>query len=152
RYPPPPRTSPDHPPTRRSTDVRSTDRAACIPAPGSQRCSARYPAFPRPAGDESCTSRSRVPLRESTMRSMAKITMVVGMLLLIEGMIFYLAWRQLGAQHQSPTALIPAFVGVPLMLLGWLTLAKPNLRMHLMHAAVTLTLLGFLASAPMGVI
>jgi hypothetical protein len=86
------------------------------------------------------------------MMRMAKITMVCGMLLLIEGIVCYLGWKQLGAAKPSGTALIPAYVGVPLMFLGWLTLAKPNLRMHLMHGAVTLTLLGFLASAPMGVI
>src|SRR5690348_16918465 len=77
---------------------------------------------------------------------MPKITIVIGVLLLIEGLICYLAWQQLGAAHQSPTALIPAFVGVPLILLGWASAAKPNLRMHLMHGAVTLALLGFLAS------
>jgi hypothetical protein len=86
------------------------------------------------------------------MISMAKITMVCGMLLLIEGMVCYLGWKQLGAPKPSGTALIPAYVGVPLMFLGWLSLAKPNLRMHFMHGAVTLTLLGFLATAPMGVI
>ena len=77
---------------------------------------------------------------------MPKITIVVGVLLSIEGLICYFAWQPLGATHQSPTALIPAFVGVPLILLGWGSAAKPNLRMHLMHGAVTLALLGFLAS------
>jgi len=81
------------------------------------------------------------------MNAMAKITMVCGMLLLIEGIVCFLGWKQLGAAKASVTALIPAFVGVPLMLLGWLALAKPNLRMHLMHASVTLGLLGFLAAA-----
>jgi hypothetical protein len=77
---------------------------------------------------------------------MPKITIVVGVLLLIEGLVCYFAWQQLGAAHQSPTALIPAFVGAPLILLGWGSAVKPNLRMHLMHGAVTLALLGFLAS------
>ena len=85
------------------------------------------------------------------MICMAKITMVCGMLLLIEGLIFFLGWQQMGAAKQSVTALIPAFVGVPLFAIGWLTLAKPNLRKHLMHAAVTLTLLGFLAAGPRGI-
>src|SRR5947208_2851896 len=81
----------------------------------------------------------------------AKVTMLTGMLLLIEGVVCYVFWQQLGAAKPSPTALIPAFFGVPLMLLGWLTLAKPSLRMHLMHVAVTLALLGFLGSAIRGV-
>ena len=77
---------------------------------------------------------------------MAKPTMICGALLTILGVVCYVFWQQLGAAHQSVTALIPAFVGVPLMLLGWMTLARPTLRMHLMHAAVTLALLGALAS------
>ena len=83
---------------------------------------------------------------------MAKITIACGVLLLIEGFIFYLGWQQLGAAKRSITALIPAFVGFPLLFLGAFSESKPHLRMHLMHAAVTLTLLGFLASGPMGVI
>jgi hypothetical protein len=85
------------------------------------------------------------------MMCMAKITMLCGVLLLIEGFIFYLGWQQLGAAKQSVTALIPAFVGFPLVFLGAYSQTKPNLRMHLMHAAVTLTLLGFLAAGPRGV-
>ena len=77
---------------------------------------------------------------------MSKITIVVGVLLLIEGLVCYFGWQQLGAAHQSPTALIPAFVGLPLILLGLGSLARPSLNMHLMHGAVTLALLGFLAS------
>ena len=72
--------------------------------------------------------------------------MVIGILLTILGVLCFVFWKQLGAQHQSVTALIPTFVGVPLMLLGWLSLAKPDLRKHLMHIAVILTLLGFLMS------
>lgn len=82
---------------------------------------------------------------------MPKVTMICGILLTVLGVVCYVFWQQLGAASQSKTALIPAFFGIPLMLLGWLSLAKPNLRMHLMHAAVTLGLLGFLAAGPMGV-
>ena len=73
--------------------------------------------------------------------------MLVGILLTILGVVCYAFAVPLGATHQSPTALIPAFLGVPLMLLGWLSLAKPEMKKHFMHAAVTLALLGFLASA-----
>jgi len=85
------------------------------------------------------------------MSAMAKVTMLCGILLTILGVICYVFWQQLGASRASITALIPAFLGMPLMFLGWLSLAKPNLRKHLMHAAVSLALLGFLASGPMGV-
>ena len=47
----------------------------------------------------------------------------------------------------SITALIPAFIGVILVLLGLLSNAKENLRKHLMHAAVLVALVGFIATA-----
>ncbi len=50
--------------------------------------------------------------------------------------------------YASWTALIPAFVGIPLLLLGAMAVAMPNARKHLMHAAVALALLG--ALAPLG--
>jgi hypothetical protein len=77
----------------------------------------------------------------------AKATMLCGMLLTLLGVICYVFATQLGAPERSVTALIPTFLGIPLILLGYLSLIKPALRMHLMHGAVTLGLLGFLASA-----
>ncbi len=47
----------------------------------------------------------------------------------------------------SVTALIPAVFGAVLMILGYAARAKENLRKHLMHVAVIIGLLGFLASA-----
>src|ERR1041385_6571662 len=82
----------------------------------------------------------------SKMDAMPKISMVCGILLTVLGVVCYVFWQALGADHQSVTALIPAFVGVSLMLLGWLSLAQPAMRMHFMHGAVTLALLGALAS------
>jgi len=82
---------------------------------------------------------------------MAKITIICGMLLALLGVVCYAFWHQFGADHASPTALIPAGFGAILILLGLFTLTKPALRMHLMHASVTLALIGFLASLPMGV-
>jgi hypothetical protein len=76
----------------------------------------------------------------------AKTTILAGMLLTILGVIFYAFAFQMGATSRSVTALIPTFVGVPLILLGYGVLLKPDLRMHLMHVAVLLGLLGFLAS------
>jgi len=49
------------------------------------------------------------------------------------------------SESKSITALIPAFVGLPLAGLGALAL-KDNLRKHAMHAAVLLGLLGCLAA------
>ena len=78
---------------------------------------------------------------------MPKAAIIAGMLLTLLGLVTYFFAIPLGAEKASVTALIPTFVGVPLMLLGYFSVAKPNLRMHLMHVAVLLGLLGFLASA-----
>jgi len=72
----------------------------------------------------------------------SKATMVIGMLLSILGVCCYVFWKQLGAPRPSVTALIPTFVGVPMMVLGWLSVAKPDLRKHLIHAAVVISTLG----------
>ena len=82
---------------------------------------------------------------------MIKTTMTIGVLLCALGFISYWFWSQLGGDRQSPTALIPAGFGALLLLLGFASLMKPTMRKHFMHAAVALALLGFLASAPMGV-
>lgn len=47
----------------------------------------------------------------------------------------------------SITALIPAFIGIALALLGVVSGMKESLRKHLMHAAVIVALLGFIATA-----
>ena len=77
---------------------------------------------------------------------MSKLTMVIGAILSILGVFCFVFWRQLGAAHQSVTAMIPTFVGVPMIIFGWLGLAVPEQRKHVMHAAVVLSLLGFLMS------
>lgn len=72
---------------------------------------------------------------------MAKITIVVGLILIALGLAGYF-----GTGTTSVTALIPAFFGAPILLLGCLSL-KDSLRMHAMHLAVLLGLLGFLGGA-----
>ena len=47
----------------------------------------------------------------------------------------------------SVTALIPAFFGIVFVILGAVSKANEGLRKHLMHAAVTLALLGFILTA-----
>jgi hypothetical protein len=73
---------------------------------------------------------------------MGPITIVFGILLTAVG-----AWGYFGSEQArtSATALIPAFVGLPLVLLGLLAL-KDNWRKHAMHAAAALGLIGFLAA------
>lgn len=51
------------------------------------------------------------------------------------------------SDRASITALIPAFFGIVLAALGLAARAKENLRKHLMHAAVIVALLGFIATA-----
>lgn len=72
---------------------------------------------------------------------MPNITIVFGALLVALGVAMYL-----GTGTGSATALIPAFVGVPLLLLGVVARMKESLRKHLMHAAAAIGLLGFVGS------
>ena len=62
--------------------------------------------------------------------------------LIIVGAVGYFGWEAIGASKQSATALISAFVGVP-MLLGGLVAMKNN--MAGMHIAVLFSALGALA-------
>lgn len=72
---------------------------------------------------------------------MPRITVVFSLLFIAVGLAgFFLT----GAVHK--TALIPAAIGVVLLILGLLA-NKENLRMHVMHAAVLVGLLAFLGTA-----
>lgn len=73
---------------------------------------------------------------------MAKLTIVLANILILMGIGGYIA-----SDMVSVTALIPAFFGVPLEILGWLALAESR-RKHAMHGAVMVALIGFLGSAP----
>jgi hypothetical protein len=68
-----------------------------------------------------------------------------GRLLVLLGIIGYSYGLFNG--NASPTALIPAFFGAVLMLLGHLAQSKESLRKHLMHGAVLIGLVGFLITA-----
>ena len=72
---------------------------------------------------------------------MSKITIAVGTFLVILGLIGYL-----GTGMVSWTALIPAFFGLPLIIVGVLALQE-GWRKHAMHAAVIIGLVGFLGGA-----
>jgi hypothetical protein len=69
---------------------------------------------------------------------MAKVTIVFANLLIILGIVGFV---MTGSQH--PTALIPTFFGVVFEALGVLTLVRPQIRKHTMHAAAALALIGF---------
>jgi uncharacterized membrane protein len=67
----------------------------------------------------------------------ANITIVVGLILIALGLGGYF-----GTGTTSVTALIPAFFGLPILLLGALAL-KDSMRKHAMHLAVMIGLIGF---------
>ncbi len=76
---------------------------------------------------------------------MPRITIVFGALLIILGLVAYFFMQEPG--NRSITALIPAFIGLPLLALGLVAEAKPTSRKHTMHAAAALGVLGFLGTA-----
>ena len=73
---------------------------------------------------------------------MANPAIVFGLLLAILG-----AWGFFGTGMQHPTALIPAGVGLALIVLGAVATRWEGARKHAMHAAAAVGLLGFLAGA-----
>lgn len=81
---------------------------------------------------------------------MPKITIIFGLLLC--GMSALALILVGGLQNvKSPTMWIPMGFGVPLILLGAVAALKPTLRMHVMHAAVLVGLIGGLASLWQGI-
>jgi hypothetical protein len=75
---------------------------------------------------------------------MPKTAIWAGRLLVLVGVVGYAYGLYVNAA--SLTALIPAIVGIILMALGYVASSSDNLRKHLMHAAVIVGLLGFLAA------
>ena len=73
---------------------------------------------------------------------MPTITIIYGALLALIGLLGYF-----GTGRESVTALIPLFFGIPVIVLGVLARAKPDLRKHVMHGAAGLALLGVLGTA-----
>ena len=76
---------------------------------------------------------------------MPTISVICGILLIAIGVVGYI--HGVGVEKASITALIPAFIGLLIGLLGILAGMKEGLRKHLMHAAVIIALLGFIATA-----
>jgi len=74
---------------------------------------------------------------------MAKVTILFGVLLFLLGVV---VWAATG--RHAPTALIPAYLGIVLAILGLLARTRnQKRRMLMMHIAVTLGALGFLFTA-----
>lgn len=76
---------------------------------------------------------------------MPSTSIISGVLLILIGILGYVLGMSDG--HASPTALIPAAFGLLLVIFGFLAKSKENLRKHLMHAAVLVGFLGFVATA-----
>lgn len=83
--------------------------------------------------------------RQVKENKMPSLSIVCGVVLILIGVFGYI--NGMMNDRASITALIPAFIGVLLALLGLLSQAKESLRKHLMHAAVVIALLGFIATA-----
>src|SRR5688572_12318245 len=76
---------------------------------------------------------------------MPTTSIACGILLILTGIIGY--GYGLTGERASFTALIPAVLGLLLLILGFLAKSKENLRKHLMHVAVIVGLLGFMMGA-----
>lgn len=68
---------------------------------------------------------------------MAKFSILLGIILITLGLISYF-----GISSESITALIPTFLGIPILILGYLALNEKYLK-HAMHGALVLVILGF---------
>jgi len=68
---------------------------------------------------------------------MAKISISFGIIFIILGLVSYF-----GISSESITALIPAFLGIPVLVLGFVGLNEKYLK-HSMHGAAVLMLIGF---------
>lgn len=73
---------------------------------------------------------------------MARVTQGVGALLVVVGVVAYLV-----SDGASPTALIPAVLGLVIGGLGLLATREP-LRRHAIHGALVVALLGLLGTLP----
>jgi len=75
---------------------------------------------------------------------MAKLTVVFGIVLILLGGVSFVL-----TGHKFPTSLIPAAFGILLITFGSMAeTPETRRRMLFMHIAVTVGLLGFLATAP----
>ncbi len=78
---------------------------------------------------------------------MAKLSIVLGLVLVALGAAGYFMAE---VDDRSVTALIPAFFGAPIALLGLLAQAKAGARKHSMHGIALLALLGLIGAGMQG--
>lgn len=78
--------------------------------------------------------------------NLPRITIAIGALLILLGLFAYFGMQE--PSHRSMTAMIPAFFGLPLAILGAVAQAAPASRKHTMHAAAALGTLGLLGTVP----
>jgi len=69
-------------------------------------------------------------------RSVPDLAKIIGSILVIFGIATYII-----SDQSSITALIPSFMGAPLLVLGIMSERMPDMRHHLMHACMVLALL-----------
>jgi len=72
---------------------------------------------------------------------MAKFSIVFGIILIILGLVSYF-----GISSESITALIPAFLGLPMLILGWIAQNEKYLK-HAMHGAAVLMLISIIGAS-----
>lgn len=79
---------------------------------------------------------------------MAKPTIIFGILLILVGLIgYFMGTPPEGETSVSTTALIPAFFGAVLFVLGLIAAqVKDKAHMHVMHAAVLVGLIGLIGA------
>ena len=75
---------------------------------------------------------------------MTTVTRVVGAALVVIGVA---GWLIAGGPGTSPTALLPAGLGLVVLVLGLLA-GKETLHRHMIHAALVVALLGLLGTVP----
>ena len=76
--------------------------------------------------------------------SVPRIAILNGLVLSAWGVIAYFIQS---SDPPSPTALIPTFMGMPMLLIGFLSESNPSNRHHYMHACMVLALIMALGGA-----
>lgn len=72
---------------------------------------------------------------------MTKLTLALGGVLIVLGIAAYVVT---GAE--SITAMLPAFLGVPILIAGLVAQAKPDVHRHAVHAALLFAVVGAIGS------
>jgi hypothetical protein len=87
---------------------------------------------------------------EKGAKGVGQLGALLGIALIVQGIMFFILTGQ-----KSMTAAIPAFVGIPLLLSSFLMMQNPSNTKQVSiaaHVAVTVSLLGFLGGAVMGIL